>query len=226
MTSGDQIPSPAITRRHAAVHGQDRSRPRRRRRGLAGAAAVAAVALAGASVASAGLALAGPASAQTPALTVYAATAVDSQTFTAGAAVAADFGRGNYTAVAKPKPVPVVAEPASTSSSWAPPFVSPDPGSAQAVAYDMVHARGWGDDQFSCLVALWNRESGWRVNAYNAGSGAYGIPQALPGSKMASAGEDWATSAATQITWGLGYISGRYGTPCGAWDHSNSSGWY
>jgi hypothetical protein len=186
------------------------------------------MALAGASVASAGLALAGPASAQTPTLTVYAATAVDSQTFTADAAPAADFGRGNYTAVAKPKPIPP-PEPASSSSSsssWAPPFVSPDPGSAQAIAYDIVRARGWGDDQFSCLVALWNRESGWRVNAYNEGSGAYGIPQALPGSKMASAGDDWATSAATQITWGLGYISGRYGTPCGAWDHSNSSGWY
>lgn len=225
MTPGDQIPPPAITRRHAAVPAPGRPRARRRR-GLAGAAAaVAAVALAGASVASAGLALAGPASAQTPALTVYAATAVDSQTFTGGTAGAADFGRGNYTAVAKPKPVPVVV-PESASSSWAPPFVSPDPGSAQAIAYDMVRARGWGDDQFSCLVALWNRESGWRVNAYNEGSGAYGIPQALPGSKMASAGEDWATSAATQITWGLGYISGRYGTPCGAWDHSNSSGWY
>ncbi len=159
---------------------------------------------------------------------MYAATAVDSQTFTAGSAAAADFGRGNYTAVAKPKPVPPPApvSSSSSSSSWAPPFVSPDPGSAQAIAYDMVRARGWGDDQFSCLVALWNRESGWRVNAYNEGSGAYGIPQALPGSKMASAGDDWATSAATQITWGLGYISGRYGTPCGAWDHSNSSGWY
>ena len=66
---------------------------------------------------------------------------------------------------------------------------------------------------------------GWRVNAANS-SGAYGIPQALPGSKMASAGADWQTNPATQIAWGLGYIAGRYGTPCGAWDHSESNGWY
>jgi hypothetical protein len=102
----------------------------------------------------------------------------------------------------------------------------PDPGTAQAIAYDMVAARGWGDDQYSCLVALWSRESGWRVNAQNKSSGAYGIPQALPGSKMASAGADWATNPATQIAWGLSYIGGRYGTPCGAWAHSESVGWY
>ncbi len=90
----------------------------------------------------------------------------------------------------------------------------------------MLASRGWGDDQFSCLVSLWNKESGWNYRAYNAGSGAYGIPQALPGSKMSSAGADWETNAATQISWGLGYISGRYGTPCGAWSHSQSTGWY
>lgn len=106
------------------------------------------------------------------------------------------------------------------------PNVTPDPGSAQAIAFDMVAARGWGQDQFNCLVALWSKESGWRVNAHNASSGAYGIPQALPGNKMASAGADWATNPATQITWGLGYIAGRYGTPCGAWDHSVQKGWY
>ena len=79
---------------------------------------------------------------------------------------------------------------------------------------------------FDCLVALWSKESGWRVNAYNASSGAYGIPQALPGSKMATAGADWETNAATQIEWGLGYVQGRYGTPCGAWAHSQDVGWY
>lgn len=117
----------------------------------------------------------------------------------------------------------------STSSSGgysAPPKVTPNPGSAQAIAHDMVMARGWSEDDFSCLVSLWNRESGWNVNAYNASSGATGIPQALPGSKMASAGSDWQTNPATQITWGLGYISGRYGTPCGAWNHSQNNGWY
>ncbi len=99
-------------------------------------------------------------------------------------------------------------------------------GDAQQIAHDMLRQRGWGEDQFSCLVSLWNRESGWRTTAGNRHSGAYGIPQALPGSKMASAGPDWQTNPATQITWGLGYISGRYGTPCGAWSSFQSKGWY
>jgi hypothetical protein len=106
-----------------------------------------------------------------------------------------------------------------------PAVASPDPGSAQAIAQQMVAARGWGNDQYSCLVSLWNKESGWRVNAYNP-SGAYGIPQSLPGSKMASVGADWQTNPATQITWGLNYITGVYGTPCGAWAHSVSYNWY
>jgi hypothetical protein len=99
-------------------------------------------------------------------------------------------------------------------------------GEAQAIARGMLGGYGWGDDQFGCLVALWDRESGWNSQAYNSSSGAYGIPQALPGSKMATAGADWQTNAATQISWGLGYIAGRYGTPCGAWNHSESVGWY
>lgn len=102
----------------------------------------------------------------------------------------------------------------------------PDPGTAQAIALEMVTARGWGGDEYSCLVALWNRESNWNVYAMNSSSGAYGIPQSLPGEKMASAGADWATNPATQITWGLGYIQSRYGTPCGAWAHSEEVGWY
>lgn len=102
----------------------------------------------------------------------------------------------------------------------------PDPDTAQGVAWTMVQARGWDLSEFSCLVALWNRESHWNVYAHNASSGAYGIPQALPGEKMASAGEDWATNPATQITWGLGYIQARYETPCGAWAHSEENNWY
>ena len=98
-------------------------------------------------------------------------------------------------------------------------------GTAQQIAAGMVAARGWGSDQFSCLVSLWNKESGWRTTAANP-SGAYGIPQALPGSKMASAGADWQTSARTQITWGLGYIAAVYGTPCSAWAHSQATNWY
>ncbi len=101
-----------------------------------------------------------------------------------------------------------------------------NPSEAQAIARDLMAAQyGWGPAQFGCLVALWNYESGWNVYASNP-SGAYGIPQALPGSKMASAGADWATSARTQIIWGLGYIAGRYSTPCGAWGHVEANGWY
>jgi hypothetical protein len=101
----------------------------------------------------------------------------------------------------------------------------PSPGSAQAIALGILTAEGMGNDQYSCLVSLWNRESHWRVDAENP-DGAYGIPQALPGSKMASAGPDWQTNATTQIMWGLGYIKARYGTPCGAWAHSQATGWY
>ena len=100
------------------------------------------------------------------------------------------------------------------------------PGSAQAVGKELAAARGWGDDQFSCLVELWNHESHWNVSAENTSSGAYGIPQALPGSKMATVGADWKTNPATQITWGLNYIAGRYGTPCGAWQSFSAKGWY
>ncbi|WP_241980354.1 lytic transglycosylase domain-containing protein [Cryobacterium glaciale] len=135
--------------------------------------------------------------------------------------------RDGYAVTEKPKPVPVVvAVEKKTQSFTAPSAAVPDPGSAQAYAYDAVAARGWGEDQYSCLVSLWQKESGWRVNAENSSSGAYGIPQSLPGSKMASAGEDWATNAGTQIEWGLGYITDRYGTPCGAWGKSQASGWY
>jgi len=107
------------------------------------------------------------------------------------------------------------------------PSAPANPSGAQAIARDLMASMyGWGEDQFGCLVSLWSKESGWNVSAQNGSSGAYGIPQALPGSKMASAGADWATNPATQITWGLGYIAGRYGTPCGAWSTSESQGWY
>lgn len=94
------------------------------------------------------------------------------------------------------------------------------------IAKQQVSDRGWNEDQFRCLVALWQKESGWNPYAENPSSGAYGIPQSLPGSKMASAGDDWQTNPATQITWGLGYIANRYGDPCGAWGHSQAVGWY
>ena len=99
-------------------------------------------------------------------------------------------------------------------------------GSPQQIAQAMLASFGWSSSQFSCLDPLWAHESGWSVTAYNAGSGAYGIPQALPGSRMASAGPDWQTNAATQIRWGLEYIKGTYGSPCAAWDHEQATGWY
>lgn len=101
------------------------------------------------------------------------------------------------------------------------------PDGARATARQMAADRfGWGDAQFSCLNSLWQKESSWNYRAYNAGSGATGIPQSLPGSKMATAGSDWQTVAATQISWGLDYIARAYGTPCGAWSHSQATDWY
>ena len=97
---------------------------------------------------------------------------------------------------------------------------------AQAYAYQRCMAYGWSENDFDCLVKLWNKESGWNVYAKNSSSGAYGIPQALPGSKMASAGSDYLNSYETQVDWGLSYIKGRYGSPSSAWSHSVSTGWY
>ena len=151
-----------------------------------------------------------------------AAAAAQAAAEAAAAKAAADAAAAAAAAAAE------TSSSSSSSSSVSVPSVdvNVDPASAQGIARTMMAANyGWGDDQFACLVSLWNRESGWRVNAANS-SGAYGIPQALPGSKMASAGADWETNPATQIAWGLGYISGRYSNPCGAWAHSESSGWY
>ncbi|GAA2604307.1 lytic transglycosylase domain-containing protein [Actinomadura fulvescens] len=96
----------------------------------------------------------------------------------------------------------------------------------KAIARPLVKKRGWSNRQYKCLVKLWNRESRWDHKVRNRSSGAYGIPQALPGRKMRSAGKDWRTNPRTQIKWGLRYIKGRYGTPCRALSHSNSRGWY
>jgi hypothetical protein len=112
-------------------------------------------------------------------------------------------------------------QPAQVTSAPAVPS-----GSAQQIAMGLLGSYGWSSSQFSCLDSLWNEESGWNVYATNPSSGAYGIPQALPGSKMASAGPDWQTDAATQIRWGLTYIRSLYGSPCGAWAHEEADGWY
>jgi hypothetical protein len=144
------------------------------------------------------------------------------------------------TVVAKPKmATPQTAMSKATSSSdtsasagtpgsagTSVPVVSvPAPGTAKSIAYNMLASFGFSTSQFGCLDNLWTHESGWMVDAENA-SGAYGIPQALPGSRMASVGPDWQTDAATQIKWGLEYIQQTYGTPCGAWAHEEADNWY
>jgi len=103
--------------------------------------------------------------------------------------------------------------------------IAPFTGSNRTLGRQMAAARGWTGDQWVCLNNLWTKESGWRHKAAST-SGAYGIPQALPGSKMASAGSDWKTNPATQIEWGLNYIDNRYGTPCSAWRHFQAKRWY
>lgn len=101
-----------------------------------------------------------------------------------------------------------------------------DPAGAQSYAAGRLAAYGWSQDQFQCLVQLWNQESSWQTNATNPSSGAYGIAQSLPPAKYASSGGDWLTNYRTQIEWGLGYIRDRYGSPCGAWGHEGSANWY
>jgi hypothetical protein len=123
-------------------------------------------------------------------------------------------------------------ESSSSSSSASKPYDGPIPSSCndytgnRKIGCALMIDAGFKIDQFPCLDKLFKRESGWNQKASNAGSGAYGIPQALPGSKMAKFGDDWRTNPATQIKWGLDYIEGRYNTPCGAWSHSESTGWY
>jgi len=99
-------------------------------------------------------------------------------------------------------------------------------GTPEQIAQQMLSKYGWSSSQFSCLYPLWYHESGWNPSAENPGSGAYGIPQSMPGSQMASAGADWATNPATQIKWGLTYIQGKYGSPCGALAHEQADNWY
>jgi hypothetical protein len=116
--------------------------------------------------------------------------------------------------------------PGSPSTAYPVPSSCSDYSGNRATGCAVLLAQGFGLDQMPCLDKLWAKESGWNPKARNASSGAYGIPQALPGSKMASVGADWQTSVVTQVKWGLSYIKTRYKTPCGAWSHSQSTGWY
>jgi hypothetical protein len=121
------------------------------------------------------------------------------------------------------------AERIAASMASASPEVLPtdvDPHSNRGLGYRLMLQFGMAADQWQYLDALWQRESGWNHLAENASSGAYGIPQSLPGSKMATVAPDWRTNPETQITWGLAYIAARYGNPRGAWEHSQRAGWY
>jgi len=132
--------------------------------------------------------------------------------------------------IPSPKPTPTPPPPPPAPAGTPYPSYTPLPprqtvvavsGSPRAYAESLV-----GASQFACLDPLWSRESGWNTYAQNPSSGAYGIPQALPGSKMASAGPDWATNPDTQVRWGIGYVDATYGSPCGAWAHEQADGWY
>lgn len=144
----------------------------------------------------------------------YAEMVANGQSLTVGDVSMQVVSRDAVTVVDAPKPV--------DSKRIVPSGPVGSPTEAQAYAHSLVT----DENEWACLYQLWARESGWRVDANNQGSGAYGIPQALPGSKMASVGDDWQTNYETQIKWGLGYVNGRYGSPCGAWAHSEDVGWY
>lgn len=122
---------------------------------------------------------------------------------------------------------------AGDTSSGTIPGGAADPNGIHASAenakkYARAHLKdhGWNDLEFIPLENLWTRESGWQWNATNPSSGAYGIPQSLPATKMSSAGSDWHDNAYTQINWGFSYIAQRYGSPSAAWNHSQQTGWY
>ncbi|AXH36499.1 lytic transglycosylase domain-containing protein [Humibacter sp. BT305] len=167
-----------------------------------------------------------------------------SQSLATSGSASSTVSRDGYQVTEPPAPEPVVAPVAVTSGSGSssssgsagapadcralsvPQPGPPEPGTPKDAGYQAVLAHGWDVQEYYYLLALWNRESGWNPSAENTSSGAYGIPQALPGSKMAAFGDDWQTNPATQIAWGLSYISGRYGTPCEAWASSEERGWY
>lgn len=147
------------------------------------------------------------------------------------AADAAQAKKDAATAAAQVAEAKKVAEATGILNQSAPaaaagPAIGTSAGAVKDFARTALSARGWGEGEFQCLNNLWERESNWNYQASNASSGAYGIPQSLPGNKMSSIAPDWQTNPKTQILWGLGYIAERYGTPCGAWGHSESIGWY
>lgn len=138
----------------------------------------------------------------------------------------APLSRSDRREAADPQKAAALAAAAQTEVQAITETVDAAKGDPKAIASALLAGYGWSASQFSCLDGLWERESHWNPLAHNSSSGAHGIPQALPGSKMASVGADWATNPVTQIKWGLGYIKARYGSPCAAWGHSQGHGWY
>ncbi len=129
------------------------------------------------------------------------------------------------TTAPKPKATTTAPKPKATTPAAVPAGCASYRGN-QLTACQLLPSFGFATSQMSSLIPMWNKESEWNATAENTGSGAYGIPQALPGSKMASAGSDWRTNPATQIKWGLGYIKSVYGSPAAAWSFWQNNGWY
>lgn len=132
---------------------------------------------------------------------------------------------GATPARAETMPMPIKTRTWTTSAQPKITAVRPE-NRNKKIALGHVVQRSWNLREFRCLDNLWTRESGWNHRARNSSSGAYGIPQALPAGKMRGAGRDWKHNPETQIRWGLAYIKGRYGRPCGAWGHFRSHNWY
>ncbi|AJT42134.1 hypothetical protein UM93_12600 [Psychromicrobium lacuslunae] len=184
---------------------------------------VAAIAIAGVLVASVS------ASQQNPDTPASTPVAQKSAMETVSAAANAELVFSRVTASSKPAAkTPSTGKPGADSASSDINQIKAvnDPEAAQAFAATKLADFGWGPDQMSCLSSLWTKESSWQTTAENPSSLAYGIAQSLPAEKMASVGSDYRTNYKTQITWGLGYIKERYGSPCGAWGHSQATGWY
>lgn len=187
-------------------------------------------------------------------ITILEDTQFPSQMITADPEATVSFPRETVTSVKKPEPkpepkkeapkpepapapapaveeevIPAEAPPAEALTAAAEAPASTGDTSIEAskeFARATLASKGMGAGEFTCLDNLWERESNWNFQADNPSSDAYGIPQSLPGEKMAEFGADWATNPQTQIKWGISYIEGRYGTPCNAWGHSETVGWY
>lgn len=161
------------------------------------------------------------------AITSHIASTVDATTEVADASAAQDKADADEQARAAAAAKAAAEQAAAAAEAARAQAAANTPAGAKATAAQLASSQyGWGSAQFQCLDSLWTKESGWDYQAVNANGGATGIPQALPGSKMATIAADWRTNATTQVRWGLQYISSAYGTPCAAWAHSQANNFY